>query len=94
MARCLKSELKSIAIKVINVALQQGSADCGLYAITMMTSITNNEDTANVVYDQTALRIHLMECEKGFVSTFPILRKRRVNCWIAMEEKCYTISFQ
>jgi len=33
----------------------------------MMTSIANNEDPANVVYDQTALRIHLMECfEKGF----------------------------
>ena len=86
IARYLKCKLKSILIKVINVSLQKGSADCGLYAIAMMTSLANNEDPANVVYDQTALRIHLVECfENGCLSTFPILKKRRLNNRIAME---------
>ena len=54
-----------------------------------MTSIANNEEPANVVYDQAALRIHLkVSFEKGFLSTFPMLKKRRVNNRIAMEESC------
>jgi len=89
IARYLRSPLQSIKIKLINVALQKGSADCGLYAIAMMTSIANNEEPANVVYDQTALRIHLKESfEKGFLGTFPVLRKRRVNNRIMMEVSC------
>ena len=43
IARYLKSPLKSIRIEVINVALQKGSVDCGLYAIAMMTSTAQLE---------------------------------------------------
>ena len=50
IAKYLISPLKSIRIKVINVALQKGSADCGLYAIAMVTSIANNKEPANVVW--------------------------------------------
>lgn len=47
---------------------QKGSSDCGLYAITMMTSITNNDDTINLVYNQQELRIHLRQCfENGVI---------------------------
>jgi len=38
IARYLRSLSQSLRIKVINVALQKGSTDCGLYAIAMMTS--------------------------------------------------------
>ena len=39
IARYLRSPSSSFKIKLINVALQKGSTDCGLYAIAMMTSI-------------------------------------------------------
>jgi len=89
IARYCNSPSKSIKIKLINVATQKGSTDCGLYAIAMMTSIANKEEPSNVVYDQTALRIHLTESfEKGFINLFPTVKKRRVNNRITMEESC------
>jgi len=38
IARYLRSLSQSVRIKVVNVALQKESTDCGLYAIAMMTS--------------------------------------------------------
>ena len=54
----LKSKLPSITIKVVNVAKQEGALDCGLYAIVLMTSIANNDDPVNVIYNEQELRIH------------------------------------
>ena len=62
IARYLKSSSSTIRIKLINVALQKGSTDCGLYAIAMLTSIAHKEDPAYVIYDQQELRTHLKEC--------------------------------
>lgn len=47
--RYLRSSSHSIQIKVINVAVQKGSTDCGLYAIAMMTSIANKHHPEYVV---------------------------------------------
>ena len=80
IARYLKSSSTTITVKVINVALQKGSTDCGLYAIAMMTSLAYKEDPANVIYDQQELRSHLKEClDEGFISKFPISKKRRLK---------------
>ena len=73
----LKSKLHSIKIKVVNVATQKGSSDCGLYAIAKMTSIANNDDPVNLVYNQQELRIHLQQCfENGVIEKFPISKAR------------------
>ena len=92
IARYLKSPSKSIKIKLVNVATQKGSTDCGLYAIAMMTSLANKEEPLNIVYDQTALRIHLKESfEKGILSTFPTIKKRRVTNRLTMVESCFCV---
>ena len=44
------------------VQKQNGSKDCGVFAIAMMTSIAYGEDPQNVTYDQDNLRVHLLDC--------------------------------
>jgi len=71
IARYLRSLSQSVGIKVVNVALQKGSTNCGLYVIAMMTSITYKQDPAYVVYDDKQLRLHLKECfDKAILSFF------------------------
>ena len=87
IARYLKSQSNTIKIKLVNVALQKGSTDCGLYAITMMTSIAHKEDPAYVIYDQQELRTHLKDSfDRGFINKFPISKKRRLSKRITIED--------
>jgi len=90
IAKYLRSQTKSIKIKVVNVSIQSGSTDCGLYAIAMMTSIAHSEDPAKLVYNQQELRIHLMQCfEKEFMEKFPVSKKRKLrNKRISKEIVC------
>ena len=79
IAKYIRSQSKSVKIKVVNVARQEGNTDCGLYAVAMMTSIAYKEDPVTVVYSQADLRIHLQQCfEQGFLEKFPIAKKRRI----------------
>jgi len=74
---------------LINVALQKGSTDCGLYAIAMMTSIAFKQDPEGIVYDHNGLRLHLKECfDQGIMQPFPISKKRRLKNRIVMEKVC------
>ena len=89
IAKYLKSKLHSIRIKVANVATQKGSSDCGLYCIAMMTSLANNDDPVNVVYNQQEMRIHLRQCfENGVMEKFPISKARRMKKRILKEIIC------
>ena len=91
VARYIKSKLHSIKIKVVNVATQKGGLDCGLYAIAMMTSIANNDDPVNLVYNQQELRIHLYQCfENEIIEKFPIFKGKRIKKRIS-EELTYLI---
>jgi len=51
-AKYLRSLARFIKIKVVNLFLETGSTDCGLYTIAMMTSITHNDDPTKLVYNQ------------------------------------------
>ena len=87
--RYLNSQLPSIKIKVANVALQKGSSDCGLYAIAMITSLANNDNPINMLYNQQELRLHLAECfEKGVLEPFPVSKKRRMTKRFSKEIIC------
>ena len=89
IARYLKSKLHSIRMKVANVGTQKGSSDCGLYAIAMMTSLANNDDPVNLVYNQQELRIHLQQCfENGAIEKFPISKARRMKKRVSKELTC------
>ena len=49
----LKAEIRSI---------QQGSKDCGLFAIGYATEIADGHDPSSFIFDQSKLRQHLHDC--------------------------------
>ena len=74
---CTKS---SITIKMMNLSKQTGSTDCALFSMAMATSIAMGSNPVNVVYDQEALRPHLLKIfETGDLSSFPVHKQRRMH---------------
>ena len=77
-----KSKSSSIMIKLINLATQKGSADCGLYAIAALSTLAFGNDPTKIVYHQNEMCPHLRQCfESGTITEFPIilLQKRRIK---------------
>ena len=52
----------SVTITMRNMQKQNGSIDCGLFAIAVMTSLAHKEDPSTVMYDQKKMGQHLQEC--------------------------------
>ena len=52
----------TITIRVINVGLQKGLNDCGLFAIAMAYDLCNGEDPSLKIYVQDEMRKHLHSC--------------------------------
>jgi len=78
--------LRSFINKVANVAGQRGSADCGLYAIAIMTTLASNENPTEVLYSHQDMRVHLEQCfDKGILEKFPVEKRRRVRNQISSE---------
>ena len=47
---------------MVKVQKQEGSKDCGLFAIAIMTSLAHDENPSEITYDQSKFRSHLIEC--------------------------------
>ena len=74
----LHTKAPNIKINMMNVAKQKGSTDCGLHAIAILTSLAFGNDPTEYIFDQDALRPHLIQClEKGFIDCFPVEQSRR-----------------
>ena len=77
------------------VSKQSGSADCGLYAITYITSIAFGLDHTLCVClsNQLYMRPHLLNCfQEKEMSPFPMLRERRSSLTattICIKVYCY-----
>ena len=68
------SDKKAITIVMKHFQRQEGSVDCGLFAITVMASLAHREDPSTVTYDQKRMRKHLIDCfSSKFVMPFPKL---------------------
>ena len=60
--------------------MQSGEADCGLFAITFATALSNGLHPGAYIFDQSMMRSHLLHCfENGKIDNFSVRRKRRVN---------------
>ena len=63
---------RQITIVMKKLQRQDGSADCGLFAIAVMMSLAHKEDPSAVTYDQNKMRQHLLECfSTKLVTPFP-----------------------
>ena len=88
IAALLSTPKDTIKVKYIDIQMQSGSTDCGIFAVAFATALANGEPPGALIFNQPERRKHLMEClELQFLSAFPIMRKRRSkrrthNPWI------------
>jgi len=60
-------------LRVINVARQSDAYSCGLYALAYSVALVAGKDPCNLVFQQDAMRQHLIAClEKGTMTEFPL----------------------
>ena len=80
VADMLQTKEDKILINTMNVQMQVGGSDCGLFALAFITAVLNGQDPTSLYFDQEKMRQHLCEClEKCTPLPFPTikLQKRR-----------------
>ena len=64
--------MKNLKVMVVRVQRQQGTVDCGLFAITYAVSLANGKDTAKMKFAQQSMRAFFADCIKNrHLDTFP-----------------------
>ena len=74
----LQTQEDQFAAEFIDVQIQEGSHDCGLFAVAYITSICNEQDPAVLLYKLNAMRMHILKSiEDGVMSISPSSASRR-----------------
>ena len=93
LSQLIHTDKPSFNVKIASVSKQSGSADCGLYAIAYITSIAFGLNPTLCVFEQSAMRPHLLNCfQEKEMSPFPMLRERRSSLTattISIKVYCY-----
>ena len=59
--------------------MQNGSSDCGLFALASVTALAIGEEPGSHVFDQKQMRPHMIKClEAGIAEGFPVRKSRRM----------------
>ena len=68
----LLTQTNCLTINTINVQMQTGGADCGLFCLAMATDLCRDIDPAYLHYHQDQMRMHLKKCyEELAIAPFP-----------------------
>ena len=60
----------------VDMQVQEGNIDCGLFAIAVATDLAYGNDPANVIFEQNKMRNHVLEnLESGSLQPFPRLEQ-------------------
>ena len=71
--------MKTPTVQVVQVQQQQGSTDCGLFAIAYAVHLAFNQDPTRAKFSQSAMCIHFVQCLKQQkMEAFPI--EKTVDC--------------
>ena len=74
IASILCTEQSRIELHTMDVRLQAGGSDCGLFAIAFATAIVNGVPPDKFIFDQANMRQHLYQClQSGKLQMFPTL---------------------
>lgn len=80
IAQLVHSDNPVLNVKIMNMARQNGSTDCALFALATLTCICLGMDPQTAVFDQDELRSHYISMlESEIVASFPIKKKRRFS---------------
>ena len=76
-----------VTVKFMDVQMQCGESDCGLFAIAFATALVFGEQPGHFSFDQKKMRSHLMHCfEQQQMSMFPIRKRRRIHSKVKTTE--------
>ena len=80
IASILCTEKQKIQLKFMDVQMQAGGCDCGLFAVAFATSLASGIPPGKYCFDQTKMRKHLYTClQKGRITNFPTIKERRLH---------------
>ena len=80
IASLIHTEKPEISLKFIDVPVQAGMNDCGLFAIAFATALALGMRPEEFQFNQHEMRKHLCRCfEKGRMEMFPVVRQRRLR---------------
>ena len=80
IAALLATEQPELTLNFMDVSVQSGSNDCGLFAITFTTALALGEKPELFFFDQSKMRVHLQQCfERGKMQMFLVIKKQRVK---------------
>ena len=77
IATFLTTMKPSITLHFMDVQMQSGGSDCGLFAIAFATALVDGKKPGKFLFQQGGMRAHLCKClELGKMTPFPIIRNR------------------
>ena len=77
IASILVTKEPAIRLQYIDVQMQSGQADCGLFAIACAATLVHRVHPGSYIFEQSLMRQHLLKClENG---KFPIRKNGRVT---------------
>ena len=78
IAQLLQCPDEYIQINIVNVDVQEGNVDCGLFALANITAFLNEVDVSMITFNQ---KQHLVSCfEKKTPEVFPVESLRSKRC--------------
>ena len=78
VAAILFTKLPRITLKFVDVQMQCGTQDCGLFAIAFATALCLGKQPGQLTFHQDQMRSHLLRClESQDMTMFPVKRERR-----------------
>ena len=67
----LATPKKNITVMYVDVQMQDGNSNCGLFAIAFAATLANGGQPGTCGYNQTIMRAHFLQClEKIFLTPF------------------------
>ena len=93
IASLLATTQNTIRLRHMDVQMQSGGYDCGLFAIAFATALVHGEQPGRFLFDQDKMRHHLLKClQEGELTPFPVKKTRRNACrvksWDTIEVHC------
>ena len=80
IASLLATDHNQITLHYLDVQMQSGGYDCGLFAVAFATSLVHGEQPGHFLFDQEKMRPHLLKClQNGDLTMFPFKKRRRIG---------------
>ncbi len=78
IASIVMTKETSIEVQFVDVQIQSGVSDCGLFALAFSTSLCSGDDPAEFNYSQHEFRSHVLKClECREITPFPARQRKR-----------------